>query len=93
MTPARFRLKLYVRAGISGQALSQLYKALEHHPYTDYQLEIIDIIQAPERALDDGVVKVPTLVSELSDGGMIICDDLSNTNNLRMLFGFNTGTP
>ena len=88
MPSPRIRLRLYVQPGDSGQALSLLYKALEFHDYSDYQLAIIDIKQEPEKALQDGIVKTPTVVFLSPDGEKITSYDLANTKELRNLFGF-----
>lgn len=86
---AKFKLRLYVEKGNSGQALSLLYKALECHSYTDYELAIIDIHEESGRALADGITKTPTLVSD-GDGRKLISHDLFDTSTLRLAFGFKT---
>lgn len=86
--PPKFKLKLYVSQDNSGLALSRLYKALEHHPYTDYELAIIDISAHREVAEADGVTEVPTLVSILPEGKRIISSVLEDVSLVRKLFGF-----
>lgn len=90
MPSPRIRLRLYVQPGDSGQALSLLYKALEFHDYSDYQLAIIDIKQEPEKALQDGVSETPTVVFLSPDEEKIASSDLADTEKLRKIFGFRT---
>lgn len=88
---AKFKLRLYVQKGNSGQALSLLYKALEHHSYTDYELAIFDVMEDPGRACADGITKTPALVSD-ADGEKLISEDLFDTKKLRASLGFKSST-
>ena len=84
----KFKLKLYVSRDNSGRALSRLYKALEHHPYTDYELAILDISEHYDRAAADGVDQTPTIVSLLPSGEMIRLTGLDDMQQVRKIFGF-----
>jgi hypothetical protein len=84
----KFKLRLYVSQDNSGQALARLYKALEHHPYTDYELAIMDISEHHGAALSDGVAQTPTIVSLLPDGETIVSPGLDDVKTLRKIFGF-----
>lgn len=57
-------LRLYVAgdAPNSVRARANLRRLLEELDDAAYQLEIIDCLEAPLRALDDGVLVTPTLV-------------------------------
>lgn len=85
--PATFKLRLYVHPDNSAQALSLLYKALEYHPYSDYELEIIDVSQSA-LAVDDGKANTPMLMSVLVDGRKIVSDKLDDIHSVRKDFGF-----
>lgn len=87
MREPKFKLILYVEKTNSRQALSHLYKALEHHAYTDYELTIVDLSEKPELHVP-GLVKTPSLILTSSDTS-IISSDLENIEELRKVFGFN----
>ena len=61
---ARLQLRLYIagNAPNSTMAESNLTALLASNGVTDYELEIIDCIKDPRRALGDGVLVTPTLV-------------------------------
>jgi hypothetical protein len=58
----KFNLKLYITPDSSGTALAHLYTALSLLSYTDYQLEIVDVLKERERAAEAGIVVTPSLV-------------------------------
>jgi hypothetical protein len=89
MSPARFKLILYVQPDNSGEALSRLYKALEHHSYSDYELAIIDVTQEPAKAQAAGIGPTPMLISEMGNGKRIVDHNLNDIDQLRRKFGFN----
>ncbi|MBX9570852.1 MAG: hypothetical protein K2X77_18305 [Candidatus Obscuribacterales bacterium] len=84
----RFRLQLYVRSSNSGAALAQLYRALEHHPYTDYELAIVNIDRPSEISSSEIVRITPTLWSLLPDGRTIVLEGLDDISQIRKTFGF-----
>ncbi len=59
--PPSLVLRLYIAGETPNSllALANLRTLLKGHPH---DLEIIDVLAAPERALDDGVFVTPTLV-------------------------------
>lgn len=68
-------LRLYVagRAPHSAQALANLKAILETHTSPDgYRLEMVDVLEEPLRALQDGVFVTPTLVEESSSPVQIV---------------------
>jgi circadian clock protein KaiB len=61
-------------------AIENLTAALAERPATDFRVAIIDVFEAPERALADGVLVTPTLfapavarrlVGDLSDAKLL----------------------
>ncbi len=57
-------LRLYVAGDgpNSCEARANLTTILERRPGTRYELEVVDFLQEPMRALSDGVIVTPTLV-------------------------------
>ena len=57
-------LRLYVAGDgpNSSEARANLRNILECRPDTRYELEVVDSLQEPQRALIDGVIVTPTLV-------------------------------
>lgn len=78
---ARLRLRLYVsgnapnsaRAIVNAKALCQA-----HFPST-HELEIVDILTQPERALRDGIIVSPTLLKTAPAPVARVVGDLSDT--------------
>ena len=62
--PGRLVLRLYVagKAPQSTRAQANLCEALGGCRPGSYELEIIDVLKEPRRALDDGVIVTPTLL-------------------------------
>lgn len=84
----KLKLTMFVQSTNSGKALSQLYKALEFHDYTDYELEIIDVIKNPREAQSSGITATPTLIKHSENGDVLMIGDLSDAANIRTIFGF-----
>lgn len=90
-----YRFKLYVagadtagslRAIANFKRLSELY--LGKH----YRLEVIDIVQSPERAFADHIVATPTLVKDAPPPRFKIVGDLSTRQQqVNELFSFVRG--
>lgn len=90
MAKPKFKLTLFVKTDDSGQALSMLYRALEFHDYTDYELDIVDVLKEPIRAESYGIRQTPTLVHHTEDGDIFIGKDLHDAKKIRDTFGFRT---
>lgn len=84
---AEYVLKLYVAGGTarSQQAIHNLREICEHHLKDRYELEIVDILEHPDRAESEGILVTPTLVLEQPFKGRRIVGDLSITD--RVLVG------
>ena len=65
--PKQWILRLYVagKTAKSVAAFANLKRICETHLKGQYQIEIVDLVEHPERARDDQIVAVPTLVRQL----------------------------
>ncbi len=64
MKPAKFFFRLYIAGDTqnSAQAVANLTALCKLHLSTCHEIEFIDVLREPERALADGVFMTPTLV-------------------------------
>ena len=62
-----FVLRLYVAgtSARSARAIANAKQICDEHLAGRYELEVIDIFQQPERAKDDQILAVPTLIKRL----------------------------
>jgi circadian clock protein KaiB len=74
-----WRLRLYIAGGSprSMAALASLRKLCEEYLPGRHELEVIDLVEAPERAKADQIVAIPTLVRQLPPPLTKIIGDLS----------------
>ena len=86
---AKYVLRLYIagNTGKSSRAIETIREVCEHQLKDRYSLEVIDIYQQPDRARDDQVIVVPTLIKFLPPPLRRIIGDLSSTG--RILVGLN----
>jgi circadian clock protein KaiB len=82
-----WQLRLYVAGQTpkSVTAFVNLKKICEEYLNGQYQIEIIDLTQHPELAIEDSILALPTLVRKLPEPIKKIIGDLSNTE--RVLVG------
>ena len=82
--PATARLRLVLRLFVTGRsanslrALSNLRAIFESRAPDTYQLEVIDVLDAPLRATADGVIVTPTLICEVGGARQTLIGDLSD---------------
>jgi circadian clock protein KaiB len=79
-----FTLRLYV-AGQSPKSLrayANLKALCEEHLAGRYEIEIVDLVDEPERARSDDILAIPTLVRQLPLPLHKIIGDLSNTEGV-----------
>jgi circadian clock protein KaiB len=84
----KIALRLYVvrSAPNSVRAISNL-RAIGQEWFKDgYDLEIVDVLEAPHRALEDDVIVTPTLV-KLSPPRTVIVGNLSDTRTVLEALG------
>lgn len=82
--PRRFILKLYV-AGMSPRsrrAIENVQKVCAERLAEHYELQVIDLYQAPQLAAGDQIIAVPTLIKQLPAPLRRIIGDMSDTENL-----------
>ena len=84
---ARYVLRLYVTGMTprSTQAFATLKALCEDRLQGRYELEVIDIYQHPQLAIDEQIIAVPTLVKQLPAPLRRLVGDLSNEE--RVLLG------
>jgi circadian clock protein KaiB len=82
-----WNLRLYVAGQTprSLSALTNLKRLCESRLAGRYSIEIVDLLQQPERARMDQILAIPTLVRRLPEPMRKIIGDLSNTD--RVLVG------
>jgi circadian clock protein KaiB len=85
----RFLLKLYIagKTENSLRAQKNIEQICEKFLNQNYELEVIDIIEDPRRALKDGVIVTPTLVKVLPHPEVKVIGDLSDEESIRAALG------
>jgi circadian clock protein KaiB len=81
LADAAYRLCLYVagNGSRSVHAIANLKRICEQHLKDGYRLEVVDLYEYPERAKDEQIVAIPTLVREQPLPVRRIVGDLSDT--------------
>ncbi len=82
-----WKLRLYV-AGQTPKSLTafaNLKRICEENMKGDYEIEVIDLIETPQRARENQILAIPTLLRQLPSPMRKIIGDLSNTE--RVLVG------
>lgn len=84
----RLLLRLYVvgNAANSVRAITNVRAICVEHFLGTHDLEIVDLIDSPRRAIDDGIIVTPTLLKLSKPKGRII-GDLSDTNQVLIALG------
>jgi circadian clock protein KaiB len=85
--PEQWHLRLYV-AGQSPKSLrafANLMRICEEHLDSQYDIEIVDLLENPQLAAGDEIVAIPTLVRRLPEPMRKIIGDLSDSD--RVLVG------
>jgi len=77
-------LRLYIAGQTikSVKARANLKRICETHLTDRYQLEVIDLLESPDRAEEDGILAIPTLIRQLPIPVRKIIGDLSNTEKV-----------
>jgi circadian clock protein KaiB len=81
LDPEVWDLRLYVAGQTekSVAAIENLRRICEEHLPGKYKIDVIDLLQNPQRASGDQIVAIPTLVRKLPNPVRRIIGDLSNT--------------
>jgi circadian clock protein KaiB len=78
----------YLRLYVAGQspkslhAFANLEQLCREHLPGRYEIEIIDLVEHPDRARDDDIVAIPTLIRRLPPPLRKIIGDLSDTGRV-----------
>jgi circadian clock protein KaiB len=83
------RLRLYVagNAPNSLRAIANAKAICEDHVSSAYQLEIVDLLQHPQRALADGIIVTPTLLRLSPLPVARVVGNLADTSQVLLLLG------
>ncbi len=84
----KYVLRLYITGNTpqSLAALRNLKELCEEHLTGRYQIEVIDLLKNPERAKDDQILAVPTLVRKLPSPIRKFIGTLSNPERILVDF-------
>lgn len=85
----RLRLRLYVagNAPNSVRALANVRAICDEHFAAGHDLEIVDLLEHPMKALADGIIVTPTLIKLFPAPVMRLIGTLSDTNQVLLTLG------
>jgi circadian clock protein KaiB len=92
--PQKYVLRLYV-TGLtprSTRAIGTVRSVCDEHLAGQYDLEIIDVYQQPDRSTEDQIVAIPTLVKCSPQPQRLIIGDMSDRNRLLLGLGLPLGS-
>jgi circadian clock protein KaiB len=77
--PAKLSFRLYItaQAPSSMRAMANFKTICQQYFHDSYDLEIVDTVHNPQRAIQDGIVVTPTLVKVFPEPAWSIVGDLS----------------
>jgi circadian clock protein KaiB len=83
----KFLLKLYISGQTprSERAIANLHRLCEEELSGEYELDIVDVLEHPERAVDEKIIATPTLVKELPPPLQCIVGDLSDKEKVLLV--------
>lgn len=89
MSPDVFKFRLYIagEAPNSLQAMANLTQLCDTHLPERHEIEIVDVLLDPKRALKESIFMTPTLVTESPYPGHRIVGTLSNTEPILQILG------
>ena len=89
MNPDVFTFRLYVSGDSpnSLQAIANLQQICDTHLPDRHDIEIIDVLLDPKRALTEAIYMTPTLVTDSPYPGHRIVGTLSNTEPILQILG------
>ena len=82
--PPRLHLRLYVagQAPNSVRAIANCRAICDEHFASGHELEIVDLLEHPKRAVADGIIVTPTLLKLLPLPVQRVIGSLSDTNQV-----------
>jgi len=89
VTPDVFSFRLYIAgdAPNSLQAIANLAQLCETHLPDRHEIEIVDVLLDPKRALEESIFMTPTLVTDSPYPGHRIVGTLSHTEPILQILG------
>jgi circadian clock protein KaiB len=89
VTPEVFTFRLYIAgdAPNSLQAVANLAQLCETYLPDRHEIEIVDVLRDPKRALDEAILMTPTLVTDSPYPGHRIVGTLSHTEPILQILG------
>lgn len=86
MTTAALQLRLYVagNAPNSLRAIANARAICDEHFASGHELEVVDLLEHPRRALADGIIVTPTLLKLMPLPAQRVIGNLSDTNQVLM---------
>jgi len=87
--PASFRFRLYItgEAPNSVQAMANLQALCREHLPDRHEIEVVDVLREPKRALADGILLTPMVVKWFPVPGCQILGTLSRTQTVLQALG------
>ena len=85
----KYVLRLYVagNAPNSLRAIANARAICEEHFATGHELEVVDLLEHPRRALADGIIVTPTLLKLSPLPAQRVIGNLNDTNELLLALG------
>lgn len=92
MIPGILRFQLYVTGDATNslQARANLTQLCETYLPGRHEIEIVDVLSDPDRALREAIYMTPTLVTDWPRPGHRIVGTLSNTEPILQILGLGT---
>jgi circadian clock protein KaiB len=89
---SKFHFRLYVagESPNSVQATANLQALCREHLPGQHEIEILDVVKHPKRALEDNILLTPTLVKLFPKPASRIIGNLSNTQTVMQACGLTT---
>jgi circadian clock protein KaiB len=86
---SHYRLRLYVAGKLpnSVQALANLLEICRDHLDGRHTLEVVDYLEHPRRALEDGIVATPTLLKMAPGASCMVVGTLSDRPTVLQALG------
>jgi circadian clock protein KaiB len=83
-TPPTLRLRLYIagHAPNSVRAIANCRAICDEHFASGHEIEIVDLLEHPKRAVADGIIVTPTLLKLLPLPVQRLIGSLSDTNQV-----------
>jgi circadian clock protein KaiB len=90
--PVKFKFLFYSAENTQNSALAfaNLNAMCKSHLGTSYEIEVIDVVRQPQRALADGIRMTPTLIKLWPNPKRTIIGSLSQTERVLLALGIDT---